>query len=81
MTARLEAKIDENNEKFEVPESTIVFQMDMHQEKMEATLHSIPSEQEETITHRVEDVLSYVDQKTQSVRKELNEKINENYRQ
>jgi hypothetical protein len=32
--------------------------MDIHQEKMEATMHSIRSKLEETIEHRVDDVLS-----------------------
>jgi hypothetical protein len=35
--------------------------VDIHQEKMEAAIHSIPFELEETIKHRVKDVLSYVD--------------------
>jgi hypothetical protein len=51
--------------------------MDIHQEKVEAAMHSIRSELEETIKHRVEDVLSYVDQKTQGLRKDLSEKIDE----
>jgi DNA-binding ferritin-like protein len=51
---------------------------------MEAAIHSIQSELEETIRHRVEDVLSYVDQKRQDLCKELTEKIEEHrwiYRQ
>jgi RNase adaptor protein for sRNA GlmZ degradation len=51
--------------------------MGLHQEKMEATVHSIRSEVEETIKHWVEDFLSCVDQKTQGLRKELTEKIGE----
>jgi hypothetical protein len=51
--------------------------MDIHQEKVEATIHSIRSELEETIKHRVEDVLSCVAQKTQILGKELNENIDE----
>jgi hypothetical protein len=43
--------------------------------KLEAAIHSIRSE--ETIKHRVEYVLSCVHQKTQCLRKELTEKINE----
>jgi hypothetical protein len=44
---------------------------------MEAAVHSIGSELEETIKRRVEDVLLCVDQKTQGLRKELNETIEE----
>jgi hypothetical protein len=51
--------------------------MDIHQEKMEAAIHSIRSELEETIKHSVEDVLLCVDQETQSLRKELTEKTDE----
>jgi hypothetical protein len=46
----------------------------MHQEKMEATIHSIRSELEEIIKHRVEDVLLCVGQKKQGLRKEQTEK-------
>jgi transcriptional regulator NrdR family protein len=53
--------------------------VDIHQEKMEATVHSIQSKLEETIKHWVEDVLSCVDQKTQDLHKELNEKIDETW--
>jgi hypothetical protein len=51
--------------------------MDIHQEKMEASIHSIRTELEETVKHRVDDVLSCVDQKTQGLPKELCEKIDE----
>jgi hypothetical protein len=51
--------------------------MDIHQEKMEATSHSIRPELEETIRDRVEDVLLCVNRKTQSLQKELTEKIDE----
>jgi hypothetical protein len=51
--------------------------MDIHQAKMEAAIHSIRSELEETIKHQVEDVLSCVDQKTQGLCKELTENIDE----
>jgi hypothetical protein len=44
---------------------------------MEAAIRSIRSELEETIKHRVEYVLSCVDQKTQGLCKELTEKIDE----
>jgi hypothetical protein len=37
--------------------------MDAHQEKMEATIHYIQPELEETIKHQVEDILSCVNQK------------------
>jgi predicted nuclease with TOPRIM domain len=45
--------------------------MDIHQEKMEATIHSIWPALEETNRHRVEDVLLCVNQKTQGLYKEL----------
>jgi flagellar biosynthesis chaperone FliJ len=51
--------------------------MDIHQEKMEAAINSIRTELEETIKHQVEDILSYVDQKSQGLFKELTEKIDE----
>jgi hypothetical protein len=41
--------------------------MDVHQEKMEAMIPSIWSKLEETIKHRVEDVLSCVSQRTQGL--------------
>jgi hypothetical protein len=51
--------------------------MKAHQEKTEAAIHSIQSELEETIKHLVEDVLASFYQRTQGLRKELNEKIDE----
>jgi hypothetical protein len=51
--------------------------MDIHQEKMKAAIHSIRSELDETIKYRVEEVLSYVNQKTQCLHKVLTEKIGE----
>jgi type VI protein secretion system component Hcp len=48
--------------------------MDIHQEKIEAAIHSIRSELEETIKHRLEDVLFCVDQKTPDLGKEVTEK-------
>jgi hypothetical protein len=75
MVARLEAMMQNNqekmeariDEKFEVLRGTLISLMDIHQEKMEATIQSIWSELEEVIKHRVEDVLSCVDQRTQSL--------------
>jgi hypothetical protein len=52
-------------------------EMDIHQEKMEAAIHSIRSELEETTKHRVEDILLCVGQKTQDLCKEFIEKIDE----
>jgi hypothetical protein len=49
--------------------------MDIHQENMEATIHSIRSELEEIIKNWVKDVLFCVYKKTQGVHKELTEKI------
>jgi hypothetical protein len=40
--------------------------MEVQQEKMEAAIHSIWSEFEETIKHRMEDVVSCVDGKTRA---------------
>jgi hypothetical protein len=51
--------------------------MKARQEKTEAAMHSIQSKLEETIKHRVEDVLVGAYQRTQNLRKELNEKIDE----
>jgi hypothetical protein len=47
------------------------------QDKIDAAIHSIQSESEETIKHQVEDVLAWVDQRTQDLQKELNKKIYE----
>jgi hypothetical protein len=44
---------------------------------MEAAIHFIRSELEETIKQRVKDVLSCVEQTTQGLRKEQTEKIDE----
>jgi hypothetical protein len=41
--------------------------MDIHQEMMDAAIHFILFELEETIKHWVEDVLLCVDQKTQPI--------------
>jgi hypothetical protein len=49
----------------------------VHQEKMEAAIHCIQSGLEETIRHRVEDVLSCVNPKMQSLCEELTEKTDE----
>jgi arginine decarboxylase-like protein len=49
--------------------------MDIYQELMEDAIHSVRFELEQTIKHRVLDVLSYVNQKTQGLRKELTDKI------
>jgi hypothetical protein len=45
------------------------------EEKMEAAIHSIRSELEETIQHEIKSFLPYVDQKTQNLRVELTERI------
>jgi hypothetical protein len=39
--ACLASRIEDNNEKFEVLQSTLVSRMDRHQEKMEAAIHSL----------------------------------------
>jgi hypothetical protein len=74
---KVEARIEANSEKFEVLQGALVSQVDIHQEKMEVTIHSIRSELEEIIKHWVEDVLSCVDQKMQGLHKELAKKSNE----
>jgi hypothetical protein len=51
--------------------------MDIHPEKTVTAIKSIRSELEETIKHRVEDVLSCVDQKAQGLRKGLTKKTDE----
>jgi hypothetical protein len=50
---------------------------DIHQERMEAAIHSIWSGLEETIKHWMEDVQSCVHLKKQDLRKELTEKTDE----
>jgi hypothetical protein len=45
--------------------------MDIHQEKMETTIHSIHSELQETVKHQVEDVPSCVDHTMQGLHEEL----------
>jgi pyrimidine operon attenuation protein/uracil phosphoribosyltransferase len=47
------------------------------QEQMKSAINSIQAELEETMKHWVEDELVCVDQRTQCLYKELNEKINE----
>jgi hypothetical protein len=51
--------------------------MHTQQENMKAAIHSIRSDSEKTIKHRVKGVLSCVDQKTQGLGKELVENIDE----
>jgi hypothetical protein len=78
MAARLVAKIEDikvNQAKTEFTQEEMNAKMDMHQENMEATMHSIRSELEETIKHEMEDILSYVNLQTQGFCKELIEKI------
>jgi hypothetical protein len=45
------------------------------QEKMEVAIHSIRSELDETIQHRIENVMTQVNYKTQSLQKELRENL------
>jgi hypothetical protein len=49
--------------------------MDGKQAEMRSTVCAVRSELEETIQHEMKDMLSYVDQKTQNLRKELTETI------
>jgi hypothetical protein len=53
--------------------------LDTHQEKMEAAIHSIWSKLEETVKHRVKDLLSCVNQKMQGINRELTENIDETH--
>jgi ElaB/YqjD/DUF883 family membrane-anchored ribosome-binding protein len=55
----------------------MVITMKNSQEETDAAIHSIQSELEETIKHRLEDVLACVDQRTQGLCKELKQKIDE----
>jgi exonuclease VII large subunit len=71
-TASLVSRIEDNNEKFDVIQRTLVAQVDRHQEKMENAMHSIRSE---SIRHRIEKAMTCVDHKTQGLHKELSEKI------
>jgi hypothetical protein len=49
--------------------------MDILQERMKATIHSVRSEFEEIIKHQVKDILSGVNQMTQGLHKKLNEQV------
>jgi predicted nucleic acid-binding Zn-ribbon protein len=69
----LASRIDVNQERVEVSH----LEMKAHQWKTEDTVRCIQFELEDTVKHRVEDVLANVDQRTQGLRKELNEKIGE----
>jgi hypothetical protein len=46
--ATMEARIEDNNKKFEVLQGTHVFWMGMHQEELEAAIHSMRTQQKET---------------------------------
>jgi hypothetical protein len=74
LRSALVSRMDIHQTRTESTQKEMKVKIDIHQEKMESTVHSIRSELEETIKHRVEDVLSCVDQNTQDLRKELNEK-------
>jgi hypothetical protein len=49
--------------------------MDIHEENVEGAIHSIRSKLEETIKHRVEDILLCVDQKTHGLKREHTGKV------
>lgn len=53
------------------------YKLDIHQEKLEASVHSVWPKLKETIKHQMEDVLSCVNQQTHGLCKELIEKIYE----
>jgi hypothetical protein len=69
--------MDINQDTTESTQEEMKAKMDIHQVKMEAAIHSIRSEFEETMKHWGEVVLACVDQRTQALRKELNVKIDE----
>jgi Mn-dependent DtxR family transcriptional regulator len=49
--------------------------MDSNQEKAEASMEKLEEKMEETIEHQMKHILSYVDQSTQNLRRELTETI------
>jgi hypothetical protein len=69
----LTSHIDVNQEKL----GAYHREMKARQEKTEAAVHSIRSELLETVIHQVENSLACVNQRTQGLGKELNEKIDE----
>jgi DNA anti-recombination protein RmuC len=70
---RDEARVgrEKKDEKFEEMKITLT----TNQEKMKARINAIRSEFELTIKHRVENVLSSLDQRKQDLRKELDARI------
>jgi archaellum component FlaC len=64
LLARLEVKIEANQAK-----------MDVKLKEMSEEIHSIPSELEETIQHRIQNVMTHVNHVTQSIQKEMIEGI------
>jgi hypothetical protein len=73
LTGSLASQMDVNQEKTEACHK----QMKARQEKVEAAIHFIQSELEETIKLRMEDVLACVDQRMQGLHKELYKKTDE----
>jgi hypothetical protein len=67
--------MEDNSEKFEVLQGTLVAQMGRYQEKMVDAIHSIRSELDETTQHRIGNVMTCVDHKKQGLRKELTAKL------
>jgi hypothetical protein len=61
----------------ETTEEEMKAKMNIHHKKMEAAIHSIRAELEETIKYRVADILSCVARKKQGLLKELTKKIDE----
>jgi hypothetical protein len=77
----LESRINTKQEEIRARVRAIQYKMEVKikcsQEETETAIHYVRSELEETIKHRVEDVLACVDKRTQGLCKELNEKIEE----
>jgi hypothetical protein len=75
------SQIDASQEEMRARVSAIQYKMEVRikcsQEKMKAMINSIWDELEKTKKHRVEDVLACVDQRTEDLYKELNEKNDE----
>jgi predicted nucleotide-binding protein (sugar kinase/HSP70/actin superfamily) len=65
----MDANQEKMKEKFKSGQKEMISTASAIQGKMEAAIHSIRSELEKIIKHRVEDVLSCVDQKKQGLRK------------
>jgi hypothetical protein len=73
----LTSRMDTHQARTLTTQAEMKAKMDILQVRMKATVHSVQSKFEETVKHRVEDILSGVVQMTQGLQMKLNEKINE----